>query len=663
MHSLTLLGCKMKHLSIQWLSCISALPTIPYLKTRPKHYPLVVAALLLVPSAWGRDPERLPMPKPVPTPAPASENIRHNDPTILLFNGGNEKGGDGSKYYRIPALQAVSENTAFAYAEGRPNSSGPGRPGNINMSAKYSHDGGKSWSEVKKISAEHPEAASSDYSDPRAIYDAVNKKHMVIYTQWPDNCAEENACITPDMQNRLIKQEFNVDSSTWDLPVNIDDDLRERSWDARGWGGRASWTYKTSEGENVDAAQLGWTLTSRRKVLQGGSVTEYFSNVDSLQQFVALISLNKNNDLVAEFEGDAGTAVLVKETGSLDFHTTEIKFNPKNRSVDYYFDNKLIRSDWGGSEAGDQNGVYFGNTSTSADGRAAYQSVVFQIAGKTVVSYDSSARLMKDATPEAQGWISSLSGKGDGALGWKALVSGSGGGIQLKWQNEIQGGHNGRLIFPGIIMDAFGEFSVASIYSDDHGKSWHSGVLIQMPHAFKNRSLENANMTESQIVELDNGNLLMTCRNDGTQVYGNVSYGPRVQFTSLNAGITWTLLDKDELRMKINRVNGSLIRYPDEPTQTSDSVLLFSAPIGSRPGAADRYNLGVWSSKDDGESWGGPVKVVNGRAIYSSMTNFADHNIGILVETTAGDITLLSKNIDDLLPTPLNHSDLQSKGQ
>ncbi|NQU51654.1 MAG: exo-alpha-sialidase, partial [Bacteroidetes bacterium] len=89
---------------------------------------------------------------------------------------------------------------------------------------------------------------------------------------------------------------------------------------------------------------------------------------------------------------------------------------------------------------------------------------------------------------------------------WRALNCGPGVGIRLKYQSTEQGGHNGRLIIPGLRVNQYGEFNALSIFSDDDGQTWIHG----------NEYSTQFGTNESEIVELNDGRLLLSSRGSGS---------------------------------------------------------------------------------------------------------------------------------------------------
>ncbi|KEI73305.1 exo-alpha-sialidase [Endozoicomonas elysicola] len=566
-------------------------------------------------------------------------------PSFKLFKAGSEQGEDATNAYRIPALQSAVGDYVFAFAEGRPGGADPGQAGEIVMSAKFSTDGGENWSEVENISKSLEPGEMYDFSDPRPIYNEQTGELTIVYTQWPTHCAQNGDCIQPDGENKLFFQKFNMNSKTWEAPVDITAQVRERAWDARGWSGKAAWSFDITDALQTPAAG-NWSLVTDRKAIQG-QITDYLVTGEAI--LLPTVTVTEANNLVVNLNGTGGgDFTLLEDVGPAEFHTSEIRYDPVTKTASYLFDGEVIASNWSGAPNSAKK-VVFGNDLTNDEGRATYKSANFTIGETTVIDYSASATPAAEATPVAQGWTAELAEKGRGILGWKSTNAGPGNGIQLKWQTIDQGNHNGRMILPSIILDGFGELDVQSVYSDDNGETWKSGARALMPYDMSGNNIQQVQPSESDLVELTDGRLLLTTRNDGHGNYGGVFYGPRIQFISNNGGETWVYDANSTLPKNIDEVDASLIRYSGSPTD-DNTMLLFSAPIGNTPGDKKRTNLGIWSSTDEGATWNGPKQVWTGDSWYSDMTMMPDGKVGILVETGGYSISLLKKDISELLP-------------
>ena len=182
------------------------------------------------------------------------------------------------------------------------------------------------------------------------------------------------------------------------------------------------------------------------------------------------------------------------------------------------------------------------------------------------------------------------------------LFTGSGSGIQLK-----QGKHAGRLMLVVAARnDATwgGTMSNYAIYSDDGGQTWQ---------ASKNASCTNGD--EAKVVELSNGNILMSIRNRAKQY--------RLFSLSTDGGETWSEPQVNTTLMD-PACNGDIIAY----SYKGKDLLLHSLPASP----TTRENVTVYVSEDNGITWTAKRRIFNGYSAYSSLQVLDDGTIGIIVE-------------------------------
>lgn len=187
----------------------------------------------------------------------------------------------------------------------------------------------------------------------------------------------------------------------------------------------------------------------------------------------------------------------------------------------------------------------------------------------------------------------------------------SGEGIQLRY-----GPHAGRLLqqYAGWVRQSDGseKLQAYSVYSDDHGETWHKGENV------------GVGMDENKAVELSDGRVLLNSRDSGNgrlrkvaiSTDGGHSYGPVAQ--------------DPELPDPTN--NASIIRlHPDAAEGSADArKLLFT---NSNNGAnGNRVNGAARVSCDDGETWPGLASIDTGSFAYSSATTLDEGRIGVLWE-------------------------------
>ena len=183
-----------------------------------------------------------------------------------------------------------------------------------------------------------------------------------------------------------------------------------------------------------------------------------------------------------------------------------------------------------------------------------------------------------------------------------AFMPGPGVAIQLK---------SGRLVIPGYHhATKVGHGPSGVIYSDDHGRTWHAGAKVQKK------------TNESQAVELVDGTLMLNMR----QVESRYRYVA----LSRDGGESWYKEFEDEA-LPDPRCQASLLRYSTAATGGENRLLFANIP-NSGP-FADRNNLTVRLSNDEGKSWPVSRRVNEGPAAYSCLSVLADGTIGLAYET------------------------------
>ncbi|MGS0690382.1 exo-alpha-sialidase [Shewanella sp. 0m-4] len=196
---------------------------------------------------------------------------------------------------------------------------------------------------------------------------------------------------------------------------------------------------------------------------------------------------------------------------------------------------------------------------------------------------------------------------------WRSINPGPGQGIQLQWQTSAQGEHNGRMIFPAIVRAGNSLFYVATVFSDDNGLTWHKGEFTPV-----------SGPTEADMVELNDGTLLLSARNDGGAA------GTRYHFLSHDGGITWTQTSHD---LAVSKVDIGLTRFSAIRAGNAEDLIIATAPIGTTSGP-NRNNLGIWVSTDEGTNFGTPYQLVYGMSAYSDVVRLNDGSIGVIYEAT-----------------------------
>ncbi|MDI2036609.1 hypothetical protein PJL15_03747 [Paenarthrobacter nitroguajacolicus] len=185
----------------------------------------------------------------------------------------------------------------------------------------------------------------------------------------------------------------------------------------------------------------------------------------------------------------------------------------------------------------------------------------------------------------------------------------SGEGIQLKY-----GPYKGRLIqqYAGDVRQADGtnKIQAYSVYSDDHGATWHKGANV------------GDRMDENKTVELSDGRVLLNSRDNANQGYRKVA-------VSTDGGATYGPVTQDtELPDPAN--NGSISRmFPGAAQGSADAKKLIFTNANSKTG---RENVSARVSCDDGATWPGLRTIRPGFSAYSTVTRLEDGKFGVLYE-------------------------------
>lgn len=183
--------------------------------------------------------------------------------------------------------------------------------------------------------------------------------------------------------------------------------------------------------------------------------------------------------------------------------------------------------------------------------------------------------------------------------------------VRAKWQGSFFGSGHALCLRSGRIMAviAVREPNMSglqnyAVYSDDEGASWN----------VSQRAIIGGD--EAKVVELDNGDILMSSRTGGNRLWAKSSDGGISWGTKNNWSQIWG-----------NACDADIIRYTSVKDGYNRSRLLHTLP-----NASDRRNLSMWISYDEGTSWNTRKTICAGTAAYSSFTILPNGNIGVYFE-------------------------------
>ncbi len=190
---------------------------------------------------------------------------------------------------------------------------------------------------------------------------------------------------------------------------------------------------------------------------------------------------------------------------------------------------------------------------------------------------------------------------------WNCILAGPGNGITTS---------KGIIVFPAQIWQNGHKYRSRSTicYSTDHGKNWKFGEGV--PHC----------TSECQVVELENGSIMINARNEARS-------GKRAVFVTKDLGKTWQAHETNLNTLEEPVCQASIISVN---SKKYGKLLLFSNPktAPSRKGATSRHSMTIRFSKDEGKTWSdGYLYDTRISAGYSCLTMIDEDYIGVLYES------------------------------
>lgn len=189
---------------------------------------------------------------------------------------------------------------------------------------------------------------------------------------------------------------------------------------------------------------------------------------------------------------------------------------------------------------------------------------------------------------------------------WFLLLQGPGKGITLK---------DGTLVFPAQFKDENQMPHSTIIYSKDKGETWEIGTGAK------------SNTTEAQVVELEDGSLMLNMRDNRNRNSEDGLQGRSVA-TTTDLGKTWVEHPTSRKALQESTCMASLISY-EHPEK--GQILFFSNPDTPK----GRTHITVKTSFDQGNTWPAENQLElheDNCAGYSCMTVIDENHIGILYE-------------------------------
>ncbi len=186
---------------------------------------------------------------------------------------------------------------------------------------------------------------------------------------------------------------------------------------------------------------------------------------------------------------------------------------------------------------------------------------------------------------------------------WRLFFPGPGNGIAMQ---------DGKIVFAAQYWDANKMPHSTLVYSADHGKTWKSGLGAK------------SNTTESQLVELEAGTLLLNMRDNRGKF--------RSLATTKDLGQTWSEHPTSYSALPDPVCMGSFIKARVNVKGKLQDVLFFSNPDVL---TAPRRDITIKASLDGGQTWQPANSLLLDQRQcdgYSSLTKIDDNTLGILYE-------------------------------
>lgn len=192
---------------------------------------------------------------------------------------------------------------------------------------------------------------------------------------------------------------------------------------------------------------------------------------------------------------------------------------------------------------------------------------------------------------------------------WFLFAPAPGNGITLS---------NGTLVIPTQGRDANGLPFSNLTWSDNHGKTW----TVSSP--------ARSDTTESAVVELSDGSLMLNSRDNRNRQDKSKTNGRAVSVTS-DLGDHWTIHESDHGVLPEPVCMASLISHQLDDGR---SVLFFSNPHHT----SKRKKMTVQMSLDDGVTWNKQILLDQDGGAYSSLVMVDHDTLGILYESSRADL-------------------------
>lgn len=202
---------------------------------------------------------------------------------------------------------------------------------------------------------------------------------------------------------------------------------------------------------------------------------------------------------------------------------------------------------------------------------------------------------------------------------WFFLLQGPGRGISMQ---------DGTLVFAAQYIGADRIPNACIMYSKDHGMNWNISTLAR------------SNTTESQVVEIEPGVLMLNMRDNRG--------GSRAVAITRNMGKTWTEHSSSRKALREPVCMASLIKVEAKDNVLAKDILLFSNPDTVK----GRNHITVKASLDGGITWLPEHQVMLDEREgwgYTCMSMIDKETVGILYESSVAHMTFQALKLTDII--------------
>ena len=202
---------------------------------------------------------------------------------------------------------------------------------------------------------------------------------------------------------------------------------------------------------------------------------------------------------------------------------------------------------------------------------------------------------------------------------WYFLLQGPGRGITM---------HDGTLVFPIQFIDSTRIPNAGIMYSKDHGKNWFL------------HNLARTNTTESQVVEIEPGVLMLNMRDNRG--------GSRAISITKDLGKTWCEHPSNRNTLQEPICMASLIKVDADKNILKKKILLFSNPNTTK----GRNHITIKASLDEGLTWPEEYQVMLDEEEgwgYSCLTMIDEETVGIFYESSVAHMTFQAIKLSDIV--------------